>query len=780
MKIYYSSFLVLLLMPFICVNAQEKIAPGVSESDWNTIQTQVTSLLNNSYQVAGIVNVDSAIGNRFVADGAITNPYATLSGCYIFTTQQQDDTSSLLHGTVGVYKNGNITWQSNSVMINATTSSMPSISAVRDLNTDGKVDIITSWFSGATANVECLWIFSWDGQTGTLINAVDDNNESVLISLTSGFEYVDVNGDNIYEIMGNWYANPSDEQTQKIVYSWNGSLYGKWASSPQPLPSGFYPRDKVDAKIKAVIKNIGGKFSYQYSMQNNQDSKQAVNELTLLTSPDSVANDRSPAEWLLGGIVGKALGWVALPGFNRFIKPNSSDTSFYFESNRQPAIVQSLVRGDNGYWSSILGDTVEYTLDQWLDEAKSNSFKVSTIGPSNPPTPFIPINFLDTLTNYTTQSRTLGWIKDQATANKYLGYFVSAKTSLGQNNIKSTRTTLQQVLQDVNVDSTNMLTSEAYALIRYNTEYLLAQMPTAPPSVLFVKLVNSADSLLTIGTLQYRDSTWKDATNNNDGTFTITTTRKKLNLRMTYEYGTQTKSNVTIGSDTVIFQTKNVVVNLQTSSGNPLDTGIVQYNSGGWRDFGITTNGVVVKELLPIKYKFKMTYNNANNEKTQNIDSNAIVIFRTVNANVQLKNSSGNFIDQGTVQYNSGGWKDFGIMSNGSVHKELLPAKYNFKMTYAFASKNQAQDLDSNAVVVFQTSNVSVQLKSSQGTPLDTGVVQYNAGGWKDFGTTANGVANKELLPVKYTFRMTYGYANNEKAQNTDSNAVVTFRRSMQ
>jgi hypothetical protein len=100
-----------------------------------------------------------------------------------------------------------------------------------------------------------------------------------------------------------------------------------------------------------------------------------------------------------------------------------------------------------------------------------------TIGPTASPNPFIPLNFLDTLTSYTTQSRTLGWIKDQTIANKYLGYYASVKTNLQQNNITSTRTILQQVLADVNTDSTSNLTSEAYALIHFNTEYLLAQLP---------------------------------------------------------------------------------------------------------------------------------------------------------------------------------------------------------------------------------------------------------------------------------------------------------------
>jgi len=73
----------------------------------------------------------------------------------------------------------------------------------------------------------------------------------------------------------------------------------------------------------------------------------------------------------------------------------------------------------------------------------------------------------------------LGWIKDQATANKYIGYFASAKTSLQQNNIDSARIKLQQVVNDVNIDSTSNITIEAYALLKYNTEYLRDHLETS-------------------------------------------------------------------------------------------------------------------------------------------------------------------------------------------------------------------------------------------------------------------------------------------------------------
>ena len=400
-----------------------------------------------------------------------------------------------------------------------------------------------------------------------------------------------------------------------------------------------------------------------------------------------------------------------------------------------------------------------------------------TVGPSAPPINFIATVWCDTLISYTTQSRALGWIKDDATANKYLGYFASAKTKLVQHDSVGARNVLLQVLHEVNIDSTASLSSESYALLRFNTEYIVNILPQAQTAPFFaVKLVSSAGTKLTTGTLQYYDSAWKDATNNNDGTFFVNTSAKTLSLRMTYEFGTQTKSNVPISNDTIVFQTVNAQIQLQNSNGTLIDTGTVQYYSGAWRDLGSTTNGVANKELLPNNYSFRMSYAYASKDKQQDIGTNATVVFQTVNAAVQLQNSQGTLMDQGTVQYYSGAWRDLGITVNGVVSKDLLPNTYSFRMNYASASKDKQQDITTNPTVVFQTVNATVQLKNSLGTLIDTGVVQYYSGAWLTLGTTTNGVAAKELLPNSYSFRMNYAYSTKDKQQDINTNPTVVFQ----
>ena len=168
-----------------------------------------------------------------------------------------------------------------------------------------------------------------------------------------------------------------------------------------------------------------------------------------------------------------------------------------------------------------------------------------------------------------------------------------------------------------------------------------------------------------------------------------------------------------------------------------------------------------------------MTYDGATVSQAQSIDSSATVIFQTVKTLVQFNNSKGNPIDTGVVQFNSGGWQNYGNTSNGVVSKELLPVKYTFRLTYCGSTVNTAQNVDSNATVVFSTVLCTVNVTNSSGSLLNNATVSYNAVGWKVIGTTTNGIVTIELLPAKIQFRAAYGSKQQSVTQDVSINPFI-------
>jgi chitodextrinase len=296
-----------------------------------------------------------------------------------------------------------------------------------------------------------------------------------------------------------------------------------------------------------------------------------------------------------------------------------------------------------------------------------------------------------------------------------------------------------------------------------------------------VTFKNSKNAGIPGGVVTYVDSTWLNfGTTDANGIARKELLPGSYKFRITYAEASKDKTQDVGANSNVVFQTKKVVVTFKDSKGAGIPKGIVTYASSTWLSFGTTdANGKARKELLPGSYKFRMKYAGASKEKIQNVGSNSEVMFQTKNIIVTLKDSTGKGISGGVVSYGINSWLSFGTTDiNGNARKELLAGSYNFRMTYADASKEQIQDISTNPTVVFQTQRVVVTLKNSNGTGIAGGKVTYaGSNTWLIFGTTNNnGIVRKELLPGSYNFRMTYTGKSKDKTQDTGVNRVIAFQ----
>ena len=403
--------------------------------------------------------------------------------------------------------------------------------------------------------------------------------------------------------------------------------------------------------------------------------------------------------------------------------------------------------------------------------------------PAKPDTTLSTNSLIDNLNDYVDSVLTYSWLGDITFSNDLKNILTTAKTILENGDslacrvqVKAFRDLVDNVYKDSLNSDPRFVTIEGWKFLYWNAQYILDRLPEpqANPN-LVVNLKNSLGNQIPASNVKYYEGSWKDAVNNGDGTFTVVTTRSTVSIRVFYEYASQQVDNVPAQNNTYTFTTVNAAVQLKNSLGNLIDTGTVQYYAGAWRSFGTTSNGVAYKELLPINYSFRMTYEYGSIDKQQNLSTDPIVIFQTVNAAVQLKNSLGNLIDLGTVQYYSGAWRSFGTTSNGVAYKELLPINYSFRMTYEFVSNDKQQNLNINPVVDFSTVLCSVKVsKTNNNEPINNAAVKYYSGAWRNLGTTnSDGITTKELLPANLSFRATSGTVSLDKQQDISVNSLV-------
>lgn len=270
----------------------------------------------------------------------------------------------------------------------------------------------------------------------------------------------------------------------------------------------FIPSNKVIPKIECSIKKKRHEFIFAYKIANLSESKMPLESFTLLI--DTLVNyrDFTTNDWRDGDTVKVYRGeqtWFGHYGNQTAygsgeIKINQSKDGFIINSENLPGIEDAIFQGRTPFYTLGEEETSDF-LDNALDSLSSfprNYVLRKTVVPVYVSPTISDIDFLYTLKSYVNQSSSLGWIKQEQIKNKYQSYLTNAKTALQQSNNPLARYFLKNILHNVNIDSTGAITSEAYAFLRYNTEYLLGKIPQVDPTI-----ANISPSITTTKTKEF-------------------------------------------------------------------------------------------------------------------------------------------------------------------------------------------------------------------------------------------------------------------------------------
>jgi len=221
-------------------------------------------------------------------------------------------------------------------------------------------------------------------------------------------------------------------------------------------------------------KNLG--LTYSYTLTNGPGAEQEIFRFWLLPpSRLSIDSLRAPAKWYIG-IHDEDFLIINCVASDKNIKPGSSLSGFSFRSVSIPGIISFYAEGEHPLPRFQPGMATDSIRGYSNLTPYGPGIVGKTVGPVLPPDPFIAASFLDTLASYKHQAFALGWITNKGILNSLDQKLDNVRKQLGRDNTNTAKNILNAFIKEVEAQKDKHLTSEAYALLKYNAEYLIEKL----------------------------------------------------------------------------------------------------------------------------------------------------------------------------------------------------------------------------------------------------------------------------------------------------------------
>ncbi len=296
-----------------------------------------------------------------------------------------------------------------------------------------------------------------------------------------------------------------DPASGNYIVRYIGVIHG---SEDTLITFSYEPPTKIDPIIQSFVSiTVDGKYLYRYKITNGTHAQQNLNEFSLHYDSTVWVESRTPetswrnytlrmrdysdlhqpervSTWVWRGDQGLEATWyidsciIASEGL-----PTTTDS--YCQAKRRILV-----------WPADQKDPSNINISArllHLEVYPNANVLRKTIGPKPPPNPFVLLPFLDTLLSYTRQSAQLGWLginrdddcddderPDDGVVRNIENRLQKARRELVRGDSVKARRELEKLVRKVDRlqrRGERVMTSEAYALLKYNTEYLIEQLP---------------------------------------------------------------------------------------------------------------------------------------------------------------------------------------------------------------------------------------------------------------------------------------------------------------
>jgi hypothetical protein len=251
----------------------------------------------------------------------------------------------------------------------------------------------------------------------------------------------------------------------------------------------YRPQNQATVFFKPLVTiNSDSEFTYSYTVTSSPASKEIFDHFGLFLNDSLLIENQTPIQaptnkkWYIDG----SFGFISGTPASRFLEippdnglaPGESMT-FSFESRGLPSIQPYYAQSFAPPYRAAEYDSLleaGYTEAQLSPDWKKNSYKGVTIAPYVFYSPLSASAWLDTLISYKHQALALGWIDNQGIANSLDQKLDNAKSKLQRGDTTAAKNSLQAFVNEVEAQNGKHLTSEAYALLKFNAQYLISKL----------------------------------------------------------------------------------------------------------------------------------------------------------------------------------------------------------------------------------------------------------------------------------------------------------------
>jgi hypothetical protein len=271
------------------------------------------------------------------------------------------------------------------------------------------------------------------------------------------------------------------EAKMKMIMTFVLLCFGVFQADPILSQEVPVPRNKIVLKIDVRIDDLGNLLRYSYNLRNDELAEQGLWQFRLIVSKSlNLSELKSPKGWdgEFGARKDKEyaeINWGTGGDFDIF--PGASSDGFSFVSKAIPGIITYYAEGYAPPPSFEPGMATDEPIPGYDDLTPYGPGIVGkTVGPILPPEPFVAIAFIDIIANYKHQSYDLGWIDNQGIVNSLDAKLDNAKKHLEKGQKTPAINELKAFVNEVEAQKDKHLKSGAYALLKYNAEYLMAKL----------------------------------------------------------------------------------------------------------------------------------------------------------------------------------------------------------------------------------------------------------------------------------------------------------------